>query len=112
MRPNSITWKASSKARSRYSRAATVRTRSHSEQTIPLHRFFGAMKLPALKRLFMPAMQAAVAQFREFRRKRNARVTLGDLSQHMLEDVGQGHYRERNELGQEQLGRPADHFRS
>lgn len=68
------------------------------------------MQFLAIKRLFVSATRAAIARFRKIRRERRARVALEDLPQRLLEDIGQGHYRERKELDQDQLARSADHY--
>lgn len=70
------------------------------------------MQLFALKRVFVSLARAMIARFIEIRRERRARVALKDLSQHLLEDIGQGHYYERRELDRNQPGKSADYFRS
>ena len=68
------------------------------------------MQFRAIKLLFVSKTRAAIAQLREIRRERRARAALKDLSQHLLADIGQGHYGERKELEQDQLGRSGYRF--
>jgi uncharacterized protein YjiS (DUF1127 family) len=70
------------------------------------------MQFPAFKRILLSATRAAIARFREIRRERRARAALKDLSQHLLEDIGQASYYERRELDRGQRGNSADLFRS
>jgi len=70
------------------------------------------MQISVLMELLVSTTRTAIARFHAVRRQRRAYLALKDLPQYLLEDVGQGHYRERQELDQDQLGRPADYFRS
>ena len=69
------------------------------------------MQFLALKRVLVSSARAAVSRFLEIRRARRARVALKDLSQHLLEDIGQSSYYERRELDRNQFASSTDPFR-
>ena len=69
------------------------------------------MQFLAIKRVFMSATRGATERFRDFRRERRARVALKDLSQHLLDDIGQADYYERRELDQDEFANSIDPFR-
>ncbi|MGH6712843.1 MAG: hypothetical protein ACREEK_28280 [Bradyrhizobium sp.] len=70
------------------------------------------MQFPAFNRIFVSATRAAITRLREIRRKNRAKVTLKDLFQHLLKDIGQASYGEWREFDRIRLGNSAGYFRS